>query len=260
MEILGIDIGGSGIKGAPVNILTGEITQERFRIPTPPPARPSQVAEVVQQLVKHFNWKGPIGCGFPAVVRRGTALTAANIDKDWIGTSINQLFTEATRCPTEAVNDADAAGMAEMAFGAGKDWQKGVVIMTTIGTGIGTAIFVDGVLLPNTELGHIEIGGKDAERRASDAARQRKNLSWDEWGERLNEYYQTLDALFWPDLFIIGGGVSKKFSALVPFLHLKAAVVPATLLNDAGIVGAAMAAARAGLTAASTAAGKTALG
>ena len=239
---LGIDIGGSGIKGAPVDVQTGELTSPRFRIPTPDHAKPGDVARCVNEIVKHFNWTGKIGCGFPAIVRKGVAFSAANVDESWIGTDINQLFSKITGCPTQTINDADAAGLAEMRFGAGAQWQNGVVFLTTLGTGIGTAVFVDGHLLPNTELGHIEIRGKDAERRASDAARQRKDLSWEQWGARLNEYFQTIERLMWPDVVILGGGASKDFDLFAGYIKLHCELIPAKLLNTAGIVGAALSA------------------
>ncbi|WP_428261344.1 polyphosphate--glucose phosphotransferase [Haliangium sp.] len=241
MEILGIDIGGSGIKGAPVDLNTGELTAERHRIPTPHPATPEAVAEVVGAVAAHFSWSGPIGCGVPAAVQHGIARTAANIDKAWIGADVARLFTAASGCPTTVLNDADAAGLAEMNFGAGRG-RDGVVIVITVGTGLGTAIFTDGVLVPNTELGHIEIDGRAAERRASDAARRRKDLSWKKWAKRFERYLQTLERLFWPDLVIIGGGASKKSDKFLPRIDIGAEVVPAQLLNQAGIVGAALAA------------------
>jgi polyphosphate glucokinase len=241
MEILGIDIGGSGIKGAPVNVATGEMLTERHRIPTPQPSKPEAVAEVVAEIVKHFDWKGPIGCTFPSVVKGGVMYSAANVDKEWIGTDGQTLFEQATGCPVLALNDADAAGIAEMEFGAGKG-QMGVVFILTLGTGIGSAIFHRGVLLPNTELGHLEVRGKDAENRASDRIRKEKDLDWEEWAERLNEYFGRLEFLFSPDLFIVGGGVSAKSEKFLPLLKTRAEVIPAQLLNDAGIVGAALAA------------------
>lgn len=242
MGVMGIDVGGSGIKGVPVNVETGELLGERFRLPTPEKARPDDVAEIVAQVSKQFQWNGPIGIGFPAVIRNGVAFTAANIHKSWIGTDANRLFQEATSCPVYVLNDADAAGIAEMKFGVGQDPErrKGVVMLITIGTGLGTALFVDGKLVPNTELGHIEIRGKDAETRATDAARQRKDMSWEEWGGKFNEYLSRLESLFWPDLFVLGGGVSKMSHKFMPFLKLKTEVIPAMLLNQAGIIGAAL--------------------
>jgi polyphosphate glucokinase len=241
MEMLGIDIGGSGIKGAPVDTDQGVLLVPRYRVPTPESARPAQVSESVAQVVRHLGWKGPIGCGFPAALRAGVALTASNIHKSWIGTNAAALFEEATGCPVAVVNDADAAGLAEMTFGAGRG-RKGVVIVVTLGTGIGTALFTDGCLLPNTELGHIEINGMDAEARASDAARKRERLSWKKWARRLNEYLGRLEFLFWPDLIILGGGASKKYEKFIQYLNIQAEIVPAQFLNEAGIVGAALAA------------------
>lgn len=241
MHILGIDIGGTGIKGAPVDTDNGAFMDERFRIPTPQPSKPDAVGDVVAEISRHFSWKGPIGCTFPAIVKNGTVWSAANVDHDWIGTDAHILLQQKTGCPLIMLNDADAAGIAEMQFGAGIGHQ-GVVIIITLGTGIGSAIFYKGVLLPNTELGHLEIRGKDAERRASDHARQEKDLNWEEWGERLNEYFNRVEYLFSPDLFIVGGGVSKKSDKFLKFIQTRAEVVPAKLLNDAGIVGAALAA------------------
>ena len=240
MAVLGIDVGGSGIKGAPVDLVTGEMLAERFRLPTPEKAKPRDVAETVAELVRHFSWTGPVGVGFPAVIRHGIAHTAANVHKSWINTNTEALFTEAAGVPTYVLNDADAAGLAEMKFGIGRDRSRGVVILITLGTGLGTAIFTDGKLVPNTELGHLIIRGKEAERRASDATRQRKELSWGEWAERLTEYMSYMENLFWPDLFVLGGGISKMADKYVPLLDLKTEVVTATLLNQAGIVGAAL--------------------
>jgi polyphosphate glucokinase len=244
MATLGIDIGGSGIKGAPVDLQSGELISQRFRIPTPNPARPDLVADVVRQIAQHFDWSGKIGCGFPAVIHKGKAYTAANVHTSWVGTNAEELFTQATGCPTRVINDADAAGLAEMAFGAGKGWHRGVVLLVTLGTGIGTAVFVDGILLPNTEFGHLEIRGKDAEKRASDAARQAKGWSWAAWAVRVNEYLQALEYLLSPDLIVLGGGVSKEFDRFAGYLNLQAQVIPAQLLNQAGIIGAALAAER----------------
>jgi polyphosphate glucokinase len=239
MDILGIDVGGSGIKGAPVNTKTGQLSAERIRIKTPRDAEPQPVAEVVAQIVQAFQWQGPIGVGFPAPIRSGVALMAANIAESWIGTNVEQLFTETTGCPCKVGNDADVAGLAEMAFGAGKG-RSGTVIMLTLGTGIGTAIFRDGTLLPNTEFGHLEIDGQDAESGASDAAREREDLSWKKYAKRLNKYLLAMERLFWPDLFIVGGGISKKHEKFLPLLSLQTEVVPAQLQNEAGIVGAAL--------------------
>jgi polyphosphate glucokinase len=241
MQILGVDIGGSGIKGAPVDITNGSMLAERHRIPTPQPAVPEDVADVVAEIVRHFSWAGPIGCTFPAIIKRGVAYSAANVDKSWIGTNGEELIHERTGLPVVLVNDADAAGIAEMEFGAGRG-HSGEVIMLTLGTGIGSAIFVNGILVPNTELGHLEIRGKDAEERASDRIREEKDLSWEKWAERLQEVFDRIEFLFSPDLFIVGGGVSKKHDKFLPLLHTQAPIVPAELLNDAGIVGAALAA------------------
>jgi polyphosphate glucokinase len=243
MEVLGIDIGGSGIKGAPVDIRNGALLAPRFRIPTPQPAKPRPVARTVAAVARHFDWHGPIGCGFPSVVRCGVATSAANIHKKWIGTNAEAMFAEETGCPVVVINDADAAGLAEMSFGAAKG-RSGVVLLITIGTGLGTAVFTDGYLLPNTEFGHIEIDGVNAESVTSDAARKREKLSWKKWGKRFNKYLNTMDYLLSPDLIILGGGVSKKHNLFLPYITIKTEVVPAHLLNEAGIIGAALAAQR----------------
>jgi polyphosphate glucokinase len=241
---LGIDIGGTGIKGAPVDTATGKLLADRHRVLTPNPATPEAVAEVVGQVARYFDWQGPTGATFPAVVKHGVALTAANVDRRWIGTDAAGMFSEAIGGPVTVVNDADAAGIAEMEFGAGQG-VDGVVMMITLGTGIGSALFVDGTLVPNTELGHLELDGTDAERRAAESVRESEDLSWKKWSRRLDEYLDILHALFSPDLFIIGGGVSKKADKFVPRLSAETLVVPAQLLNDAGIVGAAIAHAQA---------------
>ncbi|MEV8636336.1 polyphosphate--glucose phosphotransferase [Streptosporangium sp. NPDC051023] len=242
METLGIDIGGSGIKGAPVDVAKGELTGERLRIPTPVPSKPKAVAEVVAEIVKHFGWTGQVGVTYPGVVVDGVTRTAANVDHEWIGTDARALFAKTTGLPVVVLNDADAAGVAEMAIGSGRD-QAGVVLMLTFGTGIGTALFVDGHLVPNTELGHLEIRGKDAETRASDHAREEGGLSWGKWAGRVEEYLRHVEALFSPSLIVIGGGVSKKADKFLPLVKVNTRIVPATLQNEAGIVGAAMAAA-----------------
>jgi polyphosphate glucokinase len=239
MKILGIDIGGSGIKGALVNTDGGELLTDRFRLPTPSSAKPDPMAATVTEIVQHFNWQGPVGCGFPAVVKEGIVHTAANVSKQWIGVNANQLIQEATHCPAVVINDADAAGLAEMRFGAGRD-QPGVVLVVTLGTGIGTALFSSGQLVPNLELGHLEIRGVDAEELASDAARQRQDMSWEKWAKRVDLYLTTLERLLWPDLIIVGGGVSKKYEKFLPLLTLRTKVVPAEMRNEAGIVGAAL--------------------
>jgi polyphosphate glucokinase len=243
MSILGIDVGGSGIKGAPVDTDSGRLLNDRLRIETPEGGRPEDVAEVIARIAEHFDWQGTIGCALPAVVKRGVTLTAANIHEDWIGCDAGSMIADAARCPVTLVNDADAAGLAEMRFGAGRD-QAGTVIVLTVGTGIGSAIFVDGRLVPNTEFGHLEIRGKEAEHRASDRVRKARDLSWRRWGERFSEVLGRLEALFWPDLFIVGGGMSKKHDRWANYVSAETPVVPAGLLNEAGIVGAAMAARR----------------
>jgi len=239
MHVLGIDVGGSGIKGAPVDTKTGQLLAERVRIKTPEQAEPQPVADVVNQIAQTFQWQGPIGVGFPAPIKSGVAMMAANISEAWVGMNVEQLFTDTTGCACKVGNDADVAGLAEMAFGAGKD-RSGTVIMITLGTGIGTAIFHNNSLLPNTEFGHLEIDGKDAEYRASDAARERDDLSWAKYSKRLNTYLLAMEKLFWPDLFIVGGGISKKHEKFLPLLTLQTPVVPAQLKNGAGIVGAAL--------------------
>lgn len=239
MVILGIDIGGSGIKGGLVDIETGALVTQRYRLPTPENAKPEECALVVEEIRKYFQYSGPIGVGFPAVVLHGVCKTAANIHDSWIGTNVEQLIHEKTGCSTYVLNDADAAGIAEMTFGAGRE-RKGVALILTVGTGIGSAIFTDGSLVPNTELGHLELRGKDAEWRASDAARKRKGLTWEEWAVRFQEYLDRIEFLFWPDLIIIGGGMSAKTDRFFPLVKTRAEMIPAQLLNEAGIVGAAM--------------------
>jgi polyphosphate glucokinase len=240
MQILGVDIGGSGIKGAIVDTDNGELITERHRIATPQPATPEAVAETLKQLVCHFEWNQTVGCGFPAVVQHGIAKTASNIAQSFIETAIDPLFSETTGCTCYSVNDADAAGLAEMQFGAGAT-QQGVVLMITIGTGLGTAVFIDGKLVPNTELGHLFLeSGIEAERYTSDAVRKNQDLGWKVWGKRFNQYVTTLESLFWPDLIILGGGASKKLDKFNHLLSTKSPVKAATFLNQAGIVGAAL--------------------
>jgi polyphosphate glucokinase len=241
MNTLGIDIGGSGIKGAPVDLLTGELIAPRYRLPTPIPAKPDHMASVIAKIVQHFSWENPIGYGYPGVVRNGVTLTAANLHKRWIGLNAAELFQNVTNCAGHILNDADAAGLAEMTFGIGRG-HKGVVIIITVGTGIGTAIFTDGMLVPNCELGHIKMNGEDAETLTSDAVRQRDNLSWKQWALRFNGYLRYLEFLLWPDLFILGGGISKQYDKFIAYLNVQAEILPAQLLNNAGIVGAALAA------------------
>jgi len=241
---LGIDIGGTGIKGAPVDIDVGDLVGDRYRLETPKKSRPTDVVKVVEQVVAHFpDTQGPIGLTFPGVVIGGVVHTAANVDKSWIDFDADKFFTEHLQRPVTMMNDADAAGVAEMNFGAGKD-KKGVVVLLTFGTGIGCALFHDGVLIPNTELGHIEIDGKDAERLASGSARDEEKLSWKDFGKRVQKYLRRLDALLWPDLVIIGGGVSKEAEKFLADVKVRVPVVTAELLNNAGIVGAAVLAGR----------------
>jgi len=243
-NVLGIDIGGTGMKAAPVDTVTGELLAPRHRILTPRPATPETMAQVVGELTREFDWTGPVGAAVPAVVQRGVVRTAANIDPAWIGEDAAAAFARGSGCDVTVVNDADAAGVAEIEFGAGKG-RDGTVLMITLGTGIGAGLFHNGVLVPNTELGHLRMGKKEAEARASDAARQRLGLSWGKWARRLDAYLLELERLLWPDLFIIGGGVSKRHDRFIPRLTTHAEVVPAKLLNEAGIVGAAVSAAQA---------------
>ena len=237
-----MDIGGSGIKGCLVDLDEGLLAGERLRIETPQPSLPDPVCEVVSQIVDSFGWTGRIGVTFPGVMKHGVAHTAANMDKSWIGTDLAASVARLIPGEVETLNDADAAGIAEMRYGAGRD-QGGVVLMLTFGTGIGSALFIDGVLVPNTEFGHIEVDGEDGEKRASAAAREREELSYPHWAKRVDRYLDVLEASLWPDLIIVGGGVSKKAHKWVPLLSTRTTVVPAQLQNDAGIVGAALAAA-----------------
>ena len=241
----GIDIGGSGIKGAPVDLATGEFTADRVRIETPRPATPAAVATTVAQLVDSFDLPRalPIGVTFPAVIQHGVARSAANVDDSWIGTDVTAVIAEATGRRVLTVNDADAAGYAETLYGAARD-HGGVVLVVTLGTGIGSCLVVDGTLVPNTELGHLEIDGYDAETRAADSAREREGLDWAQWAARLQRYFRVVEDLLWPDLIVVGGGVSKKHEQFLPLLDLRTPIVPAELRNAAGIVGAAALAAR----------------
>jgi polyphosphate glucokinase len=241
----GIDFGGTGIKGAPVDLGTGDFAAERVRIKTPATSTPAAVAEVFAELLTHFpDSEGPVGVTVPGVVRHGVVHSAANIDESWIGTDADKVFTEATGRDVHVVNDADAAGLAEVRYGAAAG-RKGVIIVTTLGTGIGSALINDGVLVPNTELGHLEIDGHDAESRAANSAREREELSWEKWAKRLTKYYRTLEKLFSPDLFLVGGGVSKESDQFLPLIDIDTEIIPATLLNKAGVVGAALYAAEA---------------
>ncbi len=238
-SILGIDVGASGIKGAKVNLRDGSLDGSRFRVETPKPSTPKAMGDAIKEIVDYFAYSGPIGIGFPAIVKDGVALSAANIDKKWVGTNIETTFSEATGCPVFATNDADAAGMAEMAYGAGRN-QNGLVMLITIGTGLGSAMFYRGVMVPNTELGHLIFPKKEAaEKYCSSGARERLKISRSEWAVRFNGYLEHLDRLFSPDLLILGGGESKYFEKYKELLKVRAKVVPAMLLNNAGIIGAA---------------------
>ncbi|MBL7781477.1 MAG: ROK family protein [Saprospiraceae bacterium] len=238
--ILGIDVGASGIKGALVDVHNGRLQGERFRVPTPHPSTPEAMAGAFAEIAEFFNYKGPIGCGFPAIVKHGVAQSAANIDERWIGTNAEEVFGQHTGCPVYVTNDADAAGMAEMRYGVGKG-EEGVVMLITIGTGLGTALFYKGMMIPNTELGHLLWPhGKSAEAYASSGARERLKISRKEWAERFNGYLLHLERLFSPDLFILGGGESKFFEQYKSQLQTQARVIPAKLLNNAGIIGAAV--------------------
>ena len=240
MHILGIDIGGTGIKAAVVDTATGELITERTRVATPRPATPDAIGRTLKEVVEQHQWSGPVGIGFPAAIQHGIARTAANVDKSFIGLPIAECFSQQTGCPVYMANDADVAGLAEMRFGAGMD-NPGVVLIVTIGTGLGTALFSDGHLLPNTELGHVYLSnGLEAERYASEAVRVVKELKWKEWGERFNLYLTTMESLLWPDLIVLGGGVSEKLHKFSPMITTKATVVAASFLNQAGIVGAAL--------------------
>jgi polyphosphate glucokinase len=238
----GIDFGGTGIKGAPVDLERGEFAAERERIRTPSPSTPEAVAEVFVDLLSRFpGSRGPVGVTVPAVVRHGVVKSAANIDPAWVGTDADALFTEATGRDVHVVNDADAAGLAEARYGAAKG-RSGLVIVTTLGTGIGSALVFNGVLVPNSELGHLEIDGHDAESRAANSARERDELTFKHWAKRLAKYYRTLEMLFSPDLFVVGGGISKQSEEFLPLVadKLETEIVPAQLLNKAGVVGAAL--------------------
>lgn len=244
----GVDIGGSGIKGAPVDLGAGTFGADRRRIPTPQPSTPEAVAEVVAEVVTGFGEAAgarAVGVTFPAVIQHGIARTAANVDRGWIGQDVDTLLTGRLGRAVHVVNDADAAGYAEARYGAAKG-VDGVVFMATLGTGIGSALIVDGVLVPNTELGHLEVGGRDAETRAADSVRENEDLSWEYWAKRLQKYFTAVENLFWPDLIIVGGGVSRKSARFLPLLSLRSPIVPAVLLNDAGIIGAALLAAELG--------------
>lgn len=240
MHILGIDIGGTGVKGAVIDTASGEMVTERFRLESPRPLTPESLAITIQAVVAQHQWSGPIGIGFPAAIQHGIARTAANIDPSFIGLPVADYFTKQTGCPVYVANDADVAGLAEMRFGAGQN-VAGVVLIVTIGTGLGTALFSDGHLLPNTELGHIMLdNGMEAERYASEAVRDLQKLKWKDWGDRFNCYLVTMEKLFWPDLIVLGGGASKKLPKFAPRITTQTPVVPAHFLNQAGMIGAAL--------------------
>lgn len=240
-QVLGIDVGGSGIKGALVDVTTGRLLSERYRLATPDPATPKAMARVVARIVRHFGWSGPVGCGMPGPIKEGRVMALANLDKSWVGVKAPELYALECECPVTVLNDADAAGLAEMRFGAGKG-RTGVVLMLTLGTGIGSAVFVDGRLVPNTELGQIELNGKTAEQRASARVRKEQGLTWEKWGKRLDEYLHAVEELIWPDLIILGGGVSKKANKFFPVIKTRTELKAALMYNQAGIIGAALAA------------------
>jgi polyphosphate glucokinase len=242
----GIDIGGSGMKAAVVDLVAGGLASERIRIPTPRPATPEAMAEVAAELVARHGWSSPIGVGFPGIVRHGHVLSAANVDDGWIGVDADRVFSDACGVDVAMVNDADAAGLAEVRWGAARD-VPGVVVLLTFGTGIGSALFVDGTLVPNTELGHLELDGHDAEDRAAASAREREGIGWAEWTPRVEHYLRHVEMLFSPDLFVVGGGASKAADRWLPLLSIRTPIVAAAMANNAGIVGAALAARQAHL-------------
>ncbi|NBQ55112.1 MAG: ROK family protein [Verrucomicrobia bacterium] len=245
MRSLGIDIGGTGIKGAPVELPSGEILAEHLHLPTPQPATPRAVSAVIQKMVRHFQFTGQVGVGFPGVIRQGVVGTAVNLSPSWVGKNAEKIFKKAVKLQVSVINDADAAGLAEVHHGAGKK-EKGTVVLITLGTGIGSAVFIGGELVPNTELGHLPLHGKDAEKTASAKAREKHDWGWKKWSKRVREYLQLVEKLINPDLIIVGGGVSRRAEKWLPRASqgIRAKVVPAKLHNEAGIVGAAMAAAK----------------
>jgi polyphosphate glucokinase len=239
-NVFGLDIGGSGIKGAPVDLSRGELVGDRVRLVTPVGAKVNEIAKTAGEVVASFGYSGLAGAAFPAVIIDGHARTASNVDTGWIGTDVAGTLSDATSCDVRVLNDADAAGLAEMRYGAGRDI-GGTVALLTLGTGIGSALFLDGKLIPNTELGHLEIDGQDAELKTAESAREREGLTWEHWARRLSKYLRHFEALLWPDLFIIGGGVSRKADKFVPLLDgVRTKIVVAELQNDAGIIGAAL--------------------
>lgn len=240
-KILGVDVGASGIKAAIIDVQTGQLLTERIRLLTPNPSTPENMAKTFAELIKKFNWTGLIGCGFPTLVRNGVSLAASNLDKSWVGKNVETLLSEVTSCPVKVLNDADAAGMAEMQFSSSNKAREGTVIFITIGSGLGSALFVDAKMVPNTEFGQLYLKGQDqiAEQYASNNAKERDNLTWAEWALRFNEYLLHLELLFSPNLFLLGGGTSKYFNQYAPFFTVNAEVLPAQLLNSAGMIGAA---------------------
>ena len=240
MEVFGLDIGGSGIKGTPVETESGELLGDRIRVPTPEAATPDEVVAAAVEVVSRSGWEGPVGCGFPGVVKEGVIHTAANVADEFIGFDLQTRLQKELGTPVRIVNDADAAGLAEVRWGAGRG-VEGTVLMLTIGTGIGTALFIEGKLVPNTELGHVEIHGREAELWAADRIRKVEDLSWKKWARRIEEYFQKMEALLWPDLIVVGGGVSKKSERFLPRIETRTKIVPAEMLNNAGIAGAALA-------------------
>jgi polyphosphate glucokinase len=239
MHILGIDVGATGIKGAVVDLATGTLVSARYRVRTPDPSTPAAVARVTGAFVRHFRWEGRIGIGMPGPIRQGRVMTAINMHHAWIGTEAVPLYRAATGCRVKVLNDADAAGLAEMRLGAGQG-EKGTVIVLTLGTGIGSSLFINGCLVPNIELGQIEIRGKTAEARASARVLKDRDLTWKQWGKRLDEYLGRLEELTWPDLIVLGGGASKHAEKFLPHLHTRARILPARFRNEAGIIGAAL--------------------
>ena len=240
MEVFGLDIGGSGIKGTLVETESGELLGDRIRVPTPEAATPDEVVAAAVEVVSRSGWEGPVGCGFPGVVKEGVIHTAANVADEFIGFDLQTRLQKELGTPVRIVNDADAAGLAEVRWGAGRG-VEGTVLMLTIGTGIGTALFIEGKLVPNTELGHVEIHGREAELWAADRIRKVEDLSWKKWARRIEEYFQKMEALLWPDLIVVGGGVSKKSERFLPRIETRTKIVPAEMLNNAGIAGAALA-------------------
>lgn len=243
MKVLGIDIGGSSLKGAPVDLTTGELLEKATRVETPKKLTPEQMADAVTEIARRFKWRGAIGCGFPGVVREGVNTFAGNMDQSFLGRNVDELFRTATKRRVHVINDADAAGLAEMHYGAGRD-RKGMVMMLTFGTGVGSGFFQDGHLVPNTELGHLPMRGRSAEKWVAASVKEKKKLSYKEWGGRVNQYLELVEMLFNPDLMIIGGGISADHAKWTKYVKIKTELVPAAFHNDAGIVGAALAFAR----------------